>query len=357
MRIFASIALCVSFALFAQKASYVPDTSTAYGRAISMARPYEVKAMPKPGWAEHEGEALFRMCWFSDLHIAPGAAMDIVTKACNVARDELKPDFVLITGDNSMYFANIPEKYAKRPIAFKRQVWLKAFLKRELALPYEILPGDNDAEWFDDVFGSFHRSFDYCGFHFLLAGTDVGGTLEGCSVFSDESFKWMKDNLSANSNKPTFFVMHETMWPPFFLDAGRTSAMLNNAPQVLAAFSGHVHLDLDFERGQWRQLTAPSLGRSHRPAFKYVRFYKDIVIFESYEWDGSDFKKASKWQKIDVPEKLQAAIRRGAGKENAEELPKSPKKLDKGLNARTNELSGALMGFIFSFGVNRILGN
>ena len=356
---FSAIALLSTMCLVAQEFKTGPKKGNTYARAMKIARPYEIAPMEKPNWADHKGAPLFRVCWMSDLHLGEGNSHELVTKACNLIRDVIKPEFVIINGDNNTMLVgdDLPEKFAKAPKKYQQQAWLKFFLEKELALPYEILPGDNDPEYFNDVFGSFHRTFDFGGFHFLLTGCDVGGTQEGCSVFDETTMTWMKNNLKDNSSKPTFVVLHETVWPPFFIDATRTSNMLSDSPNVLALLSGHMHLDLDFERGTWRQLVCPSLGRSHRPAFKHLRFYNDMIIIESYEWGGSSFKQAMKWQKIEIPRKYRKGLKPARRKENASELPPTPKRVDKSLNERGNEQGNALMGFILSFGFGRILGN
>ena len=246
-----------------------------------------------------------------------------------------------------------------RPEGERRHLWLKRFLDKELARPFCIIPGDNWPWGFDKVFGSFHYSFDFGGYHFLFSAVDRQAKKDGCAVFDEATWRWMDEDLKANSDKPTLFIMHETMWPPTFLEAGKTEALLNATPQCLAALCGHLHLDLDLTHGSLRQLVAPAIGRSHRPAFKLLRFYKEAIVIDSYEWDAGSqaFCQAQKWQKIDVPEGLQARLIPGkCAFENKSNRPATPRELDNALKERAGELNNSLFGFILSFGLKQIFG-
>ena len=331
-----------------------------YGRCMELARQYELKPMSKPDWAEQPRNPLFRAVWFSDLHITSPESEALVKSAFNTARDVIKPDFAFITGDNCGIFHDLKDNRIC-PKGEKCHLWLKEFMEEELVVPYCIIPGDNWPWGFEAVFGSFHYSFDLHGFHFLFTATDRQSNSEGCSVFEDDTWEWMKQDLTKNSTKPTLFVMHETIWPPTFLDAPQTEILLNANPHCLATLSGHLHLDLDLTHGSFRQFVAPSIGRSHRPAFKHLRFYKKLIVIESYEWNSNDntFTQAEKWQKIDIPAELQKNLQKqesGFNPVNKSQLPPLPKELDASLKDRAGECSNNLFGFIVTFGVKKVFG-
>ena len=346
--------------LTAQELPAVPKPQGNFGRCMEIARQYEIKPMTKPHWADQPVKPLFRATWFSDLHITSPESEEIVKYAFNAARDVIKPDFAFLTGDNSGIFHDLLDNRIC-PKGEKCHVWLKQFIEKELAVPYCIIPGDNWPWGFEAVFGSFHYSFDLHGFHFLFTATDRQAKTEGCAVFEDDTWKWMKEDLAKNADKPTLFIMHETIWPPSFLDAPKTEMLLNMNPHCLVALGGHLHLDLDLTHGSFRQLVAPAIGRSHRPAFKHLRFYKELIVIESYEWDADakTFKQADKWQKIDIPANLQKGLARqgeGFAPVNRTELRAYPKEVDGTLKDRASEVSDNLFNFIFTFGLGQVLG-
>ena len=172
----------------------------------------------------------------------------------------------------------------------------------------------------------------------------------------------MRQDLQQNAGKPTLFILHETLWPAVFLEADRTAVMLTANPQVLAALSGHLHLDLEFTRGAWKQVIAPAIGRSHRPAFKIISLFPNLLLLESHEWnaDTKTFQQAPKWQKIDIPEHLRAGISQkpltGFAPENRAEMPAAPKQRDDKLNSRAGELSASMMNFILAIGLDKFFG-
>ena len=156
--------------------------------------------------------------------------------------------------------------------------------------------------------------------------------------------------------------MHETLVPPCFPDAEWGAATLSANPNALAALCGHLHLDLEFPQDTWTQFCAPSIGRSHRPAFKLLNFYQDQIILESYEFQGDAGKiiKADKWQRIVIPKKYQATVKAHfkSGKrlafENVRQMPARPKVSDKSLINRAQEVETALSQFIVKFGLSKI---
>ena len=330
---------------------------------FEIAKQLEIGPMPKPSWASSSQPPVFRVAWMSDLHITDQESIDQVTAACHAIRDELKPNFTMITGDNCAYDQGLGDDERRLPQSHRRQLWLKKFLAHELASPYCIIPGDNWPWDFDRVFGPHHYSFDFGGIHFQFAATDIQAVgTEGCAIFTPESWSWMRQDLQQNAGKPTLFILHETLWPAVFLEADRTAAMLTANPQVLAALSGHLHLDLDFTRGSWKQVIAPAIGRSHRPAFKIISLFPNLLLLESHEWnaDTKTFQQAPKWQKIDIPEHLRAGISQkpltGFAPENRAEMPAAPKQRDDKLNSRAGELSASMMNFILAIGLDKFFG-
>lgn len=330
---------------------------------FEIAKQLEIAPMTRPSWASPGQTPIFRVAWMSDLHIIDQESIDLVTAACHAIRDVLKPNFTMITGDNCAYDQGLDDAAKRLPQPHRRQLWLKQFLDRELASPYCIIPGDNWPWDFDQVFGPHHYSFDFGGIHFQFAATDIQAVgTEGCAVFSPEAWSWMRQDLQQNAGKPTLFILHETLWPATFLDAEQTAAMLNANPHVLAVLSGHLHLDLEFTRGAWKQFIAPAIGRSHRPAFKVISLFPDMLLLESHEWnaEAKAFQQAPKWQKIDLPEHLRAGLSpkplAGFDPENRTEMPAAPKQRDDTLNRRAGELSASMMTFILNVGMDKLFG-
>ncbi len=330
---------------------------------VKTAKKFEIAPMEKqPSWAKKPGRLLFKVAWVSDMHLRDDASIQASKKAFNMIRDELKANFTLITGDNCDYYKDLPEEESKLPVGVKRHLWLKRFLAKELARPYSIIPGDNWPWDFEKVFGPQKYSFDFGGFHFLLTATDaVAPQRDITSVFYDDTKEWIKNDLMQNVEKPTFFVLHETLLPPCFPDAAWASATLSENQNVLAALSGHLHLDLEFPQKTWKQFCAPSIGRSHRPAFKLLNFYLNQVIIESYELqqDTGKIIKAQKWQRIEIPRKFQSVIKQRlkTGKqlifENVRQKPARPKVADSSLLQRCKEVEDALGPFIINFGLSK----
>ena len=330
---------------------------------VQIAKKFEIRPMEQPSWAKKAGKPLFKVAWVSDMHLRDKESITAAKTAFNMIRDELKADFTLITGDNCDYTEGLSEEENKYSIGVRRHLWLKHFLEKELARLYAIIPGDNWPWDFEKVFGPQKYSFDFGGFHFLMASTDaVAPQRDITSVFYDDTKEWIKKDLALNAKKPSFFVLHETLVPPCFPDAEWGAATLNENPNVLAALCGHLHLDLEFPQDTWTQFCAPSTGRSHRPAFKLLNFYVDQVIIESYELqkDTGQIIKADKWQRIVIPKKFQSAIkkRNKSSKrlvfENVRQMPPRPKVADKALMARCQEVETALSQFIVKFGLSKI---
>ena len=250
-------------------------------RLLEIAKAYELKPMQKPDWAQREDEPLFRVAWFSDTHIGSAEQLPMLKAAFHFAKEK-KADFAIFTGDNVSYYDGNFKKM--QPSTKRKHAWFKAFLDAELKMPYKVICGDNWYHGFIECFGSRNFAFDAKGFHFVFTSLDVRARRsEGCCKFDEATLDWIRQDLANNAEKPTLFVLHETMWPPTFLDTPKVEGILKEQKNVLAALGGHLHLDLDLTHAGLRQILCPSLGRSHRPGFKLMNFYADAIVIESCE--------------------------------------------------------------------------
>ncbi len=306
----------------------------------------------RPAWAEPKGPMLFSFAWLADFHLTR-AKLDRTQQALRYIDEHLKPSFVAITGDNNAYAPPVEREGKPASVGLRRHLFLKRFLDDHLSTPYVLVPGDNWPQEFEKVFGAFQYSFNYGGMHFVFTALDrCTYGVEGRSVFDDATWTWMREDLERHAQHPTLILMHETVLPPSFLDAGRLRALIAASPNVLALLSGHVHLDLDFENDDLRQIICPSLGENARHGFKLVRVYPTAVLLQSIElregW--SSYRPVHRWNRIEIPEALQGTLHkpktRTLTKDGYREVPPHPRRHDRSLMRRTPELIRPMLDFM-----------
>ena len=308
---------------------------------LDMVKRFEVKPMAaEPAWSVQRGPVLATVAWLTDMHIGSATDAEKTARTALKQLNELKPDLVLITGDNNAIPVN-----NKIPVAEARQRWFKQFLDKELRCPYTVIPGDNWPWDFEKVFGSPVRSFDLAGVHFVLAGTDSrADSNDACAVFLPDTRQWLANDLDRHHDRPCLFVLHETVFPPLFLDAPWTDSLLKARPQVLAALSGHVHLDLEFRCSGYTQFVCPALGPVQKPAFKVMSITADQLILRTWEWTGKRFEPAPKWQRIVIPQTLRSpSAADGHMVTDLKSMPARPKVHDNSLAARAKEVDNAIL--------------
>jgi hypothetical protein len=233
--------------------------------------------------------ALWTFAWLSDIHLDPSRRA-LVVKAFRHLDENVRPRFVLITGDNNAIASDDLAGAAPEPLGVRRQRYFKDFLAQNLKTPSAVIPGDNWPEGFDQVFGAKQYSFDFGGLHFLLLAPDRsfhGQGAEGLSVFDEATWAWIRDDLERSRRLPTLVAIHEPFVPCTFLDAPRLRELVARSPQVIGALQGHLHVDLEFRSGQRAWFVAPSLGKSKPPAFKVVEVHADALVLRTVEYDSS----------------------------------------------------------------------
>ena len=323
---------------------------------LDMVHKFTVKERPQPEWASSLPPPLATIAWITDMHLGSSKGAEETTKiALNQLRDELKPDLVLFTGDNNKNY----DKNDKGLITERWQIWLKRFIEAELNRPYAIIPGDNWPWEFERVFGSPTRSFDFKGIHFVLTATDAKAKRnDSCAILFDDTKKWLEDDFTNHADQPCLLVIHESVFPPLFLDAPWLNGLMARQTSALAVLSGHIHMDLEFKRKGYTQFVCPAMGPSKHPSFKLLQIHPDQIVFRTYELKGQRFELTSKWQRLKIPEQLRKAItpEAPAAITNLKTMTARPKVEDNNLALRAKEIDRALLQAASEFGVMRLFG-
>lgn len=318
-------------------------------RALSAAA---VKAQAaEPDWAKPDAPPLFTFAWISDLHLTADR-LGMMRQAFACIDEQIKPHFVIFTGDNCAYTAPLTDSDAAvPPLSLRRQETFKQLLDAHLKSPAVVIPGDNWPTDFEKVFGARQFSFNCGGVRFMFTSLDRSShQTEGCAIFDEPTWQWMQQDLQANTDRPTLFVMHESLLPPSFLDAERTQQMLGAQSHVIGALAGHMHREFVFHINGLTHLIAPALGPHPTHPFKVARVYPHAIIFQTIEYDAKvqRFALAPKWQKIDIPETLRGGLRAPNGPfamQRYSSVPPHPHVDDPSLLARQMELVEPILKF------------
>ena len=323
------------------------------GKLYKLAQSLQVAEMAeRPAWATTDEPPLFRLAWISDAHVMNQASIANAQQVMHQLRDELRPDGILVTGDNCGLPPKLLGKCPKDQVAFRRHAWFRDLLEKELGLPYIVLHGDNWASSYSKVFGPHHKSCDFGGFHFIQLAPDSQSPKDnGCAVYEQETLDWLEKDIEEHSTMPTLILQHEPIYPPCILDASKIEDIIkkHNARQhsVIAVLSGHLHLDLQFQRKGWTQLVCPALGTGQCYAFKMLAFYADRIILTTYEFNAEQGKylPVPKWQRIIIPSGARPTgeLSKPLAIENLADGPGKDCRVDESLGQREEELKRSMM--------------
>lgn len=261
-----------------------------------------------PDWAKADRQPLWSFAWVSDMHL-DGSRLEYTAKAFRHIDSELKPHFVLFSGDNNAQPAPPADPEKPESMGVRQQRFLKSFLQEHLKAPYVLITADNWTEGFNEVFGPHQYSFDCGGLHFILLDPDRvyhGRGFEGLSAFNKTTWEWLKRDLDRNRESPTVVALHEPICPATFLDARALRNLLNRYPNVVAVLQGHLHVDIDRRRDGRAYLTCPSLGKPPVRGMKLVQVHPEGLVLRTVVYKPSDdrFEMTDRRQCIEIPKPL-----------------------------------------------------
>jgi len=275
-------------------------------------RPAADRPGETPDWAKTTQLPLWSFAWVSDMHL-DSPLLEYEAKAMRYIQAELKPHFVLLTGDNNAEAAPSADPQHPESVGVRQQRFLKAFLEEHLKTPYVLVTADNWVEGFDQVFGPHQYSFDCGGLHFMLVdpdriyhGAPSGPEYEGLSVFEKATWDWMRQDLERHRQMPTIVALHEPICPPTFLDAPPLRALVERNSNVVAVLQGHLHVDMDRRCNGVAYLVAPALGKLPAKAMKFVQVYPRGLLVRTIHYDkaGSRFVMLDRRQVIEIAQPL-----------------------------------------------------
>jgi hypothetical protein len=312
--------------------------------------PAAERAAETPDWVKTSQPPLWSFAWVSDMHL-DGSRLEYISKTMRYIQAELKPHFVLLTGDNNAQTAPSADAQHPESVGVRQQRFLKAFLEEHLKTPYVLVTADNWVEGFDQVFGPHQYSFDCGGLHFVLLdpdrmyhGAPSGPEYEGLSVFEKATWNWLRQDLERHRQTPTIVALHEPICPPTFLDAPPLRALVEHNSNVVAVLQGHLHVDMDRRCNGVAYLVAPALGKLPAKAMKLVQVYPRGLVVRTIHYDESSgrFEMLGRRQAIEIALPLRDKLSVPAGPRFSltgyDAIPAHPIVIDPALAARAGEL-------------------
>jgi len=211
----------------------------------------------------------------------------------------------------------------------------KTIMDEHAGVPYYPVQGNhdigNDPRAWCSVFGrkSTQYSFDHKGAHFVAFGVDWPVLWAGTA--SSDALAWLDRDLAAHKHMRTFVFLHPNLvgFPadPLVLPRGGCTSTCSNAPEVLevldqhpnvvAVFSGHIHKNCLLVRGDVLHASTSSLNANYPLTYKVVRVYPDRLELRGHQVSDEDLlrrrfiKGGFMGIRLEKPE-LQEALRNNA---------------------------------------------
>jgi predicted phosphodiesterase len=220
-------------------------------------------------------------------------SFDILSEAVKYINEEVKPDFVIHTGD-------ITDKGGLSDLKESRKIL------DTLKCPYHACQGDHDVAKTEGVYNYlkiFERrcaSFDCRDWHFVMMGIYP----------SEKELKWLEEDLNRNSRKKVVFFTHRLVIATRFVlfafkkagvaclmpEAEKVRNILKKHGSVVMVLSGHVHMNLSMrEEGMDTAfISTDALGeRPHQ--FKVFKVYDNRMEITLFTGHTAESIEKGKW--------------------------------------------------------------
>ncbi|MET3105765.1 Icc-related predicted phosphoesterase [Oxalobacteraceae bacterium GrIS 1.18] len=189
----------------------------------------------------------------------PEAATTLIKAVEAVNALEIKPDFIVFTGDLT-HTTDDPKLRRKRMAEFRDIV---AALQVK---PQYYMPGEHDASLdfgaaYKENFGATHYSFDHKGVHFIA----IDNVSDPGARIGDEQLEWLKTDLATQksdarivlfTHRPLFDLAPQWDWAT--RDGDKAIALLMPYSNV-TVFYGHIHQEHHHQTGHIAHHAAKSL--------------------------------------------------------------------------------------------------
>ena len=232
-------------------------------------------------------------------------SFDILGATVQLINDNIKPDFVVHTGD-------ITDKGGLTDLKKSKE------LLDKLKAPYHACQGDHETKKtgsvynYVKVFKDRYRSFDVKGWHFIMMG-----------IFpTKDELTWLESDLSKNKDKRVVFFTHRLVVadpvvvqafvvrgvPCLMPEAEKVKKLLAAHGDVAMVLSGHVHMNLEMKTRPAGMkdtafLSTDALGETPHQ-FKVFRVYEDRVKVSLYTGLSAKNIKDGKWTSLKICDRL-----------------------------------------------------
>lgn len=219
----------------------------------------------------------------TDIHVAPGA--DSEDHLLQVVADinELKPDFVVVTGDLTNNGTNAELEAAKAVLD-------------QLDVPYYAIPGNHETNWsesaglkFNELWGNDRFLFSKNGY--LFVGFNTGPYMKmGDGHVKQEDLQWLRRELEAKKDDDQMLISMAHYPLADGLDNWTDVTELLKEYDCRMAFCGHGHntrlMNFDGIPGSMGRSTMK--GGHESPGYTLVTFRNDSALVYEKELQATD---------------------------------------------------------------------